>query len=205
MLRQCLLLAPFALLIVGLPGAVADRQQVLLATTRNGWIEAIDPDTLQTLGQYSIGTSVEGVIAMPGGRTLPMAKSREFEDNGCCGLFTLDLVTKKLTPLLDIAQVAVTTTDGSRIVTQRGNVGIDVFDRRTFARLPTIEAPGVYHLQLSPDNCWLYGTSNGPHPALDIFDLTESKLVRHLEVPYDFPRGVFLNGRFLLFAYDGNV
>ena len=103
MFRQCPL-AFFALLIAGLPGESAGQQAVLLATTRNGWIEAIDPDTLQSLGRFSIGTPVEGVLAMPDGRALLVSKNREFDPNGCCGLFNLDLATNKLTPLLDIAQ-----------------------------------------------------------------------------------------------------
>lgn len=66
--RRCLLYS-IVVLSAGFACAAADRQTVLFATTRNGWIDAIDPDSLQTLGRLSIGVPVEGVTAMPDGRT----------------------------------------------------------------------------------------------------------------------------------------
>jgi hypothetical protein len=38
--------------------------------------------------------------------------------------------------------------------TQRGNVGIEVFDKHT-RPLPTIQAPGIYRLSVSPNRRWL--------------------------------------------------
>jgi hypothetical protein len=198
------LFGSIALLNVALLSRAVDARTVLLAGTRNGWIDAIDPEDLRTLARVNIGNPVESVSAMPDGRTLLVGRTSDFYD-GCCGLFRLDLATMHLTSLLDIAQSGITTPDGSRIFTQRGNVGIDVFDGITFERLPTIETPGVYHLVPSGDGQWLYGTTYGPRASLDVFDIARNRLVHHIELPYELPRGLWLNGQFLMYALDGSV
>jgi hypothetical protein len=99
------------------------------------------------------------------------------------------------------------TPDGRWVFTQRGNIGIEVFDARTLARLPKIDAPGLYRLLPSPDSRWLFGitkSQRGHGPSLDIFDVENKVLVRRLPTPQELaPQGIWLGETFFLYAYDG--
>jgi hypothetical protein len=99
--------------------------------------------------------------------------------------------------------------DGRWLFTQRGNIGIEVFDAKTLARLPRIDAPGLYKLRPSPDSRWLFGITNsqrGHGPALDIFDIENKVMVRRLPIPNGhghFPEGSWLGDQFFLYDNRG--
>jgi hypothetical protein len=107
------------------------------------------------------------------------------------------------------SSLGVPSPDGRWVFTQRGPIGIEVFDARTLARLPRIDAPGLYRLLPSPDSRWLFGVTNfqrGHGPSLDIFDIENKVLVRRLPTPEAvfFPTGIWLGNQFMLYTHDGN-
>jgi hypothetical protein len=181
-----------------------DGQNVVLATRRAGRVEVFDAATLQPLGTIGIDRLAESIAASPDGRTLFIAQQMQSVKNSCCALFALNLGTREMCFLREPTMKATASPDGQKLFFQRGNVGIEVFDARTFAPLPTIKAPGVYALHPSPDGRWLMGTTNWKGPAVDIFDLAASALVRHIEVPHESSGGAWAGFRFLLYGIDGN-
>src|SRR5215475_9974798 len=123
------------------------------------------------------------VVSSPDGLNLFFEQPAPPDVNGCCALFALDLVTHKLCKLISPSSLGAPTPDGRWVFTQRGNIGIEVFDAKTLTRLPKIDAPGLYQLLPSPDSRWLFGVTysqRGQGPALDIIDLENKILVRRL-------------------------
>ena len=145
--------------------AADDGQNVILATRRAGRVEVFDAGTLQPLGTIGVDPLAESIAASPDGRTLFIAQQSPSHRNSCCALFALNLESQQMCFLREPALRSTPSPDGTRLFLQRGNVGIDVFDAKTFARLPTIEAPGNYALQPSPDGRWLMGTTNWKTPS----------------------------------------
>ena len=184
--------------------AADDGQNVILATRRAGRVEVFDAATLQPLGAIGVDRLAESIATSPDGRTLFIAQQMQSVRNSCCALFALNLATKEMCFLREPSMKATPSRDGQKLFFQRGNVGIEVFDARTFARLPTITAPGVYALHPSPDGRWLIGTTNWKGPAVDIFDLASNSQVRHIEVPHESSSGAWDGSRFLLYGLDGH-
>ena len=153
----------------------APPDPALWASRRGGVIEAINPETLETISRIRLPGSVESVAADPSGKLLFVALPLRTDPIGCCALYALDVPSLQLTFLTEPALGATPTID--RVLTQRGNVGIEVFDSHTLTRLPTLKAPGVYGMRTSPDGRWLLGTTTFPGPSLDLFDLTQGNLV----------------------------
>jgi hypothetical protein len=176
---------------------------VLLATRRNRRLDFFDAGSLELLGSFAIHRLAASVFANPNGRTLYVQQAATPDGNSCCGLFSLDLTTKAMCFMIEPSNLAVPTPDGLKVFTQRGNVGIEVFDARTLVRLPTLQAPGVYRLSVSPDSRWLFGTSSWRGPSLDIFDLKSGTLARrHLLPKGSWPRGDWLGEKFYVHAVD---
>ncbi|HXG68923.1 MAG TPA: hypothetical protein VNO70_27740 [Blastocatellia bacterium] len=183
------------------------REVILVAQrqlpARTSRLYALDPDTLEPLGHFTINGSLHSLTASPDGSKL-FFEAIPNGSNGCCVLFALDLATRKVCRLIHPSGPAVVTPDGRWLFTQRGNVGIEVFDAKTLARQPTIGAPGGYDMRPSPDSRWLFGTTNWQVPSLDIFDLQSRSFYRHLPIPGGLHgRGVWLGDDYYLFAYDG--
>lgn len=142
--------------------------------------------------------------ASPDGRTLYLEQPPPSRPNGCCALFSLDLATAALCELIYPSSPGVTSPDGRLLFTQRGNVGVEVFDAKSLAKLPVIRAPGGYTLYVSPDSRWLFGAQSWVDTSLDIFDIGRGELVRRLGLPGErSPRGAWLGNRFYLYAHDG--
>jgi hypothetical protein len=159
-----------------------------------------DATTLEPLGHFVVHNLAHRVSSSPDGRTLFLAQAAEREGNGCCALFALRLATGELCRLVEPAMEGVPSPEGRRLFTQRGNMGIEVFDAHTLAQEPRIEAPGIYQLLPSPDGRWLFGVNAGER-TLDVFDLKRMALVRQLSVPPGM--GAWLGDQFYFYAHDG--
>jgi hypothetical protein len=183
MRRSCLAV----LLLLPLITAEAQDRTVVLAVHRAGPMEVLAPDTLQTLGTIEVPSLADRVANGSGGMIfLRAGLAPDFK--GCCALYALNLETRSLTKLLSPVAVVVLSPDGKHVITQRGNVGVEVFNARTFEQEPPIPrsiAPGMYGLCFSPDGHLLFGASNFPTPTLDVLDFSERKLVRRFSLPQD--------------------
>ena len=90
-----------------------------------------------------------------------------------------------------------------RVLAQRGNVGIEIFDSRSLIRLPTMKPPGVYRMRGSPSGRWLFGTTAFPSPSLDLFDLTQRAMV--WRAPFEEGQsltGAWIGEEYYLFSAD---
>jgi hypothetical protein len=179
-----------ALLLI-LPSSLDQAREyrtVLLAAHRSGRVEVLDPTTLQSLGSIKVLPQANGITSDRTG-VLFLQEGLAPEFQGCCTLYAVDLKTSEMTKLLEpaLADVAVSP-DGQHVVTQRGNVGIEVFSVHTLEREPGIPrsiAPGVYALRFSPNGRLLFGVSNFPTPTLDILDFDRRNLVHRFTAPPD--------------------
>ncbi|MBI2918497.1 MAG: hypothetical protein HYY01_10960 [Chloroflexi bacterium] len=194
----------------GAPTPEETRQVILAAALRTlGRVQVFDAATLEPLGYVVTNKTVDDVNVAPDGKTVFIVQATTPESPGCCALFALDLTTGELCRLNEPASRSVPSPDGRWVFTQRGNIGLEVFDARTLARVPTIDAPGVYGLHPSPDGYWLFGVTNWDGPSIDVFDLALMKLVRRLPVPSDPDRewygdnGVWLGEYFYFYLHKG--
>jgi len=145
--RKIGLIAAAALLL----SANVRGEMTILAASRNGWVEFIDPNTLEVKGRLDTGKTTDSAVASADGKTLFITKPRPSEPDGCCALYAIDLKQRSTTEMLWPSGEAVVAPKSNRIFTQRGNIGIEVFASDTLKRMPAIEAPGVYGLAPSPD------------------------------------------------------
>jgi len=177
---------------------------VIVATQRDHRVQIFDADSLMPLGSVVVNGLASGVVATPSGETLFVAAAQTKDGNVCCAVFALRLAEPSICSLLYPALQVTVAPDGERVFLQRGNTGIDVFSTRTLAQLPTIRGPGVYHLMPSPDGRWLFGITSFQGPSLDIFSLTENRMVRRLPLPAGrYWDGAWIGKRFFLLAHDG--
>lgn len=183
--------------------AKEQRLDVIIATQRNRRLHFFDASSLEPLGSFVVHHLAHTVSASPDGRTLYVQQALTPDGNGCCALLAIDLLTKRMCPMVEPSNLAVPTPDGQTVFTQRGAVGIEVFDARTLARMPIIEAPGNYHLHPSQDSRWLFGTTSWQGPSLDIIDIKEGALVQRLSIPQKaWPSGTWLGDKFYLHARE---
>jgi hypothetical protein len=178
-------LGTLLLLLLVVAHAQTKDRTVLLAAHRAGSVEALDTNTLELLGSVKVLPLVDRV-ASGSDRMLFLREGLAPDFRGCCALYALDLKTREMTRLLEPTSSVIVSPDGKHVLTQRGNVGIEIFNVRTLQREPGIPrtvAPGVYGLSFSPDGRLLYGVSNFPAPTLDVLDFSERKLVRRFSLP----------------------
>jgi hypothetical protein len=202
------ILISIALLIVCLAATataqVQKTREVIIATRRNHRVVVFDAHSLAQLGHFIVSEGAESVSASRDGRTLFLQQPPPSSPNGCCALFSLELATGSLCELIFPSSPGVTSPDGRLLFTQRGNVGVEVFDAKLLAKLPVIKAPGGYSLYVSPDSRWLFGAQSWVDSSLDVFDLERREMVRRLALPSErSPRGAWLGNRFYLYAHDG--
>jgi hypothetical protein len=192
------------LLLTSVAGQAHD-QTVLLAAHRSGRVEVLDPMTLQSVGSLKVLPQANGITSDRTG-VLFLQEGLAPEFQGCCALYALDLKTREMTKLLEPASAdAAVSPDGQHVVTQRGNVGIEVFRVHTLEREPAIPrsiAPGVYALRFSHNGRLLFGVTNFPVPALDIIDFDRRKLVQRFTVPQDLTvLGAWVSNAYYLYGY----
>ena len=174
-------------LISAANAAAADP--VLLASRRGGWIEAISLETLETVSRIRVPEMTNSVASdLPGQRLFLTAPSNH--SKSCCALFALDPQSLQLSFLVQPALSATITSSG--LFTQRGNAGIEVFDVQSLERLPVIKARAVYRL--------LFGITNFPQPALDLFDAAQGLQIASQSLPgTSHSAGAWLDRQFFLF------
>lgn len=184
-----------------------DKQTVLLAAHRAGKVEVFDPVTLAPIGSINVLPLADGITSSPNGKFLYIPEGVAPDFNGCCALYALELETGKMTRLVMPTTRATVSPDGRYVVTQRGNVGIDVFDGRTLAQESPVQrsvAPGLYGLSFSSDARLLFGVTNSPQPSLDIFDVGSRQLVRRYSVSDGVSLlGTWVRDDFYLYSYHG--
>ena len=189
------------------PPQPKDTQTVLLAAHRAGRIEVLEPATLASLGSIKVLPLADGIWSSPDGNFLYIPEGIPPDFKGCCALYALNLETKRMTRLIQPFGTAAFSPDGNHVVTQRGNVGIEVFNSRTLEQEPRISrsvAPGFYALSFSPDGSFLLGVTNSP-PSLDIFDFVSRELVRRYPVSGDVSLlGAWVQHSFYLYSYHAS-
>jgi hypothetical protein len=200
MTRLCaaiLLILPF---VVG----QSHNQTVLFAAHRAGRVEVLDPITLQSLGSMKVLPQANGVRSDRTG-VLFLRERLAPEFKGCCALYAVDLKTRGMTKLVEPASDATVSPEGQHVLTQRGNVGIEVFNAHSLQRetaIPSSVAQGVYTLRFSPDGRLLFGVSNFPVPTLDILDFDRRKLLQRFTVPQDLRAlGAWVINDYYLYGY----
>jgi hypothetical protein len=176
-----------------------------------------DAETLDLLGQIvGLNTLLEHVSVSPNGQTLYLAQATTFDGTECCALFAFNLLTNDLCYLIEPAMDSLPSPDGRWLFTQRGSVGIDVFDASTLARTSTIATfdmrrahesrnafplRGQYALYPSSDDHWMFGITLWQKPSLGIFDLWKQAMVRELSIPV--ASGAWVGRQFYLYENDG--
>jgi hypothetical protein len=161
-------------------GNIVAGDSVLLASSRAGWVEAINLETLDTVSRVRVPSMTESIASDLSGQRLFVAAPRS-DGKGCCALYALDPQSMQLTFLVEPAQLATFTAE--RLFTQRGAVGIEAFDSENLSRLPTVKAPGFYRLRASPDGRKLFGITNWPQPSLDLFDAVAGSRIASQSMP----------------------
>jgi hypothetical protein len=182
--------------LISAANAVA-ADPVLLASRRGGWIEAISLETLETVSRVRVPEMTNSIASDLSGQRLFLTAPSNHSKN-CCALFALDPQSLQLSFLVQPALSATITSSG--LFTQRGNVGIEVFDVQSLERLPVIKASGVYSLRPSPDGRRLFGITNFPQPALDLFDAAQGIQIVSQPLPgASHSAGAWLDRQFFLF------
>jgi hypothetical protein len=200
-----------ALLATIVSGVSSERREVLLASRRAGWIEILSRETLEPLSRLRVAPMAESVSAAGDGRTLFVAQAMRSMPDGCCALFALDLAKRAMTFVIEPAMEATFVPSANVILTQRGGVGVDVFDATSLQPLPRLASRAPYRLHPSPDGRWLFAlTDRGDQltanttegPALHVFDLSTGERIRLIPVPYERRTGAWLDGLFYMFGFD---
>jgi len=186
------------------PALAEEAESVLLAVRRAGTVEVIDPDTLHSIGHIFVGKLAEFILGSPDGRKLIIAQGMGADSNGCCGLYALDLETRKMKHF-SLGQRAVFSNDGSRVYADWG--GLQIFDTATFERKQRIGTLAGDRLFPSPDGRWIAGLIRERYFAFDLIDAAAYKLVRRLRVPdtQAWPSGAWIGNRFYLFIQTGST
>lgn len=197
-------LGTLVLLLFVVAQAQTKDQTVLLAAHRAGRVEVLDANTLQPLGSVKVLPVVDGIASGPGG-ILFLREGLAPDFKGCCALYALDLKGRNLTKLLEPVASVTVSPDGEHVVTQRGNVGIEIFNVHTLQReaaIPRSVAPGVYGLSFSPDGRRLFGVTNFPAPTLDVLDFSQRKLVRQFTLPQELATvGAWVGDEYYLYGH----
>jgi hypothetical protein len=191
-------------------------REVVVAVQRNHRLHVFDAGTLEPLGRITgLHNLLEHVSVSPDGRTLYLAQAATFDGNGCCALFEFNLLTGEMCHLIEPAMDSLPSPDGRSVFTQRGSVGIDVFDTRTLARTTIatfdmrrasenrnrLALRGHYALHPSSDGRWMFGITLWQKPSLGIFDLRTKTMVRELTIPA--ASGAWVGNQFYL--YENNA
>ncbi|HKE24080.1 MAG TPA: hypothetical protein VKB88_17060 [Bryobacteraceae bacterium] len=182
-----------------LASAASAADPVLLGSRREGWLEAFRLENLETIARVRLKEKVESVESPADGQRLFVSAPHPQQPEICCALWMLDPHSLRAFAILWPAFRPVLM--NNKLFAQRGDDGIEVFDARSLAHLPTLRVPGVYNLTPSPDGRWLFGTRQFPTPGLDIFDLAQFKLTRAIPVEGATQlRGIWLGAQYYLFA-----
>lgn len=191
----------FAIALAMFASVAIAAEPVLLLSSRGGWIEAVNPDTLETISRVKTPRLTESMASSFDGSHLFVAAPKD-GSKSCCTIYSLDPLSMQLSPLIEPAQAV--TVASNRVLVQRGNTGVDSFDSSTLLRLPVIKAPGVYRFSPSADGRRAFGITNFPQPSLGLFDLVQGALVARHALPGDgSAAGAWIGETFFLFLGNG--
>lgn len=164
--------------------AAQDAKQFVLAASRGGLVELIDPVSLETVSKIHVdlppkSVGLNNVSASANGSTIYLEGPIVSNTNGCCSLYSIDLATLQIKP-----------TDATPERDLHSGTGI-----REMAN---------DQLHRSPDGRWLFGVRSFRGPALDIYDVVHGSFIRQL-VPEGLegdwhPTGTWSGDRFYFYA-----
>src|ERR1051326_4210252 len=113
-----------------------ETRAVILGIRQNHQVEIFDAETLLPLGSILVNNLASYAALSRDGQTLFIAAAQTKDANVCCAAFALRLQDGSMCQLLYPASGATVLTSSDRVLFQRGNTGIDVFDSRSLAHLP---------------------------------------------------------------------
>ena len=181
-----------------------DSRNMILATSRSGVVELINPSTLETVGRihFDLGpgsAGLNGVSASADGSLLYIDGPIPTEPQGCCSLYSMELATLQMKVAASIpgsrSRNSFVVSDGLvYLATALAHRGIPSDMRND-------------RLHLSPDGRWLLGVKTFRGPALDVYDVARGQVVRQLTpegLEGDWwPTGTWSGDRFYLYAANG--
>lgn len=177
-----------AVLLACLPVSAQDTEQFILATSRSGVLELIEPASLTTRSRIHLdlppgSVGLNEVSASADGSTIYVEGPIAGNPDGCCSLYSIDLATLRFD---ETASIAGSPAHGS-----------EEFKRMLNDRV-----------HRSPDGHWLFGVKSFPSPALDMYDAVQGSIVRQLApagLEGDWhPTGTWSGDRFYLYASKGD-
>jgi hypothetical protein len=130
-----------------------ETRHFILATSRAGIIELIDPISLQAITRIHVelptkSVGLNGASASADGSVIFVDGPIASDPNGCCSQYSIDLATLRMNRVASTVEI-------------REMIG----DR----------------VQLSPDGHWLFGVRSFHGPALDVYDVIQHSYVRQLK------------------------
>lgn len=191
------------LLLAFLGAAAGDKSNYIVAVSRGGVIEFINPKNLETVGRIHFTLSeksggLNGVAANPDGSMLYVEGPIRGSDGlqGCCWLYSIDLAT------LETKKVAGIWGTRRNILVSAGVVYRDLGASANVADL----AMKGDQWHFSPDGRWLLGVRRDP--GIDVYDLSRKAPVRQLTAaPLGdgwWDMGTWSGDRFYLYATEAN-
>jgi len=177
---------------------------MILAASRSGVVELINPSTLETVGRIHLdlgprSAGLNGVSASADGSVLYVEGPIPTEPQGCCVLYSIELATLQMKLAASIP--------GSR--SRNSFVVSDGLVYLATALTHSEIANNMRNdrLHLSPDGRWLFGVKSFRGPALDVYDVARGQVVRQLTpegLEGDWwPTGTWSGDRFYLYATNG--
>ncbi|MGA2596166.1 MAG: hypothetical protein ABSH09_04040 [Bryobacteraceae bacterium] len=183
--------------------AAQDSRETILAASRSGIVELIDPATLATVARMHFRAGpvgLNGISASRDGSSLYVEGPIPGDPKACCVLYSVELATLQVKLAASIP--------GSR---SRNSLVISdglVYDAATIMRNEMPKEMSNERLHLSPDGRWLFGVKSFQGPALDLYDIGRRQVVRRLTaegLKGDWwPSGAWSGNRFYLYANDAD-
>jgi hypothetical protein len=180
-----------------------DSRNMILAASRSGVVELINPLTLETVGRihFDLGrgsAGLNGVSASADGSLLYVEAPIQNQPHACCWLYSIELSTLRIKVAASIpgsrSRNAFVFSDGlvyPATALRHNGITNEISDR----------------LHLSPDGRWLFGVKSFRGPALDVYNVVSGQVVRQLIPPGLggdwWPTGTWSGDRFYLYAANG--
>jgi hypothetical protein len=192
-----------AALAAGVSLTAEDSRNMILAASRMGAVEFIDPATLETVSRIRLllppdSVGINGVAASIDGSTLYVDGPFPATPDGCCALYSIDLAT------LDAKLAATIPGSPSRL----GFVVSGGLMYRTAALTAagTLQDWSENLFYPSPNGRWLLGIRNFRGPALNVYDVAGGRISRRLD-PQGLKgecgvTGTWSGERFYFYAYN---
>ena len=184
--------------------AAQDSRNMILAASRSGVVELINPSTLETVGRIHLdlgpqSAGLNGVSASADGALLYVEGPIPTEPHGCCALYSIELATLQMKVA---ASVPGSRSRNSFVVSE----GL-VYGAASLTPNGIPKDMSNDRLHLSPGGRWLFGVRSFRGPALDVYDVGRGQVVRQLSpegLEGDWwPTGIWSGEQFYLYAANG--